>query len=156
MIRYLKLYFYLFKFSCIQYLEHRIDFLTNTLRSLGWIGVALISFAILFQQSNTIAGWNRNELLLMFGMYMLINESWYALFSENLVNFSELIRLGDFDHILLLPVSTQFISSLQNFLVFSLPNIFFSLCLVGYNLHFITRHITGVQYVISGLLVLNG
>lgn len=156
MKRYLKLYFQFVKFSALQFLEHRVYFFTHLLRSLGWIGVALISFQILFQQSPIIAGWNQNELLLMYGVYMLINETWKALFSENLPTFPELIRLGDFDHILLLPVSTQFVVSLQSFLIFSLPNIIVSLGLIIYAASRLTLHVSMLHVVVAGLLILNG
>ncbi len=155
MIRYLSLYYHLVKFSIINEMEYRFDFLANVARYVVWVIVAYIGFLVIFQQTTTIVGWNKNEAFVLFGVYMLIDEIWFALFSRNLNMISEYIRLGTLDYILLRPVSTQFLVSLKELLLVSVPNVFIAFGIIGYYLHQADVQRTFLQVLIGGLLIVN-
>lgn len=156
MRRYLALYYHFFLFSLISRMEYRFDFVMSALRSLGWVGVTILTYTILFTQTSEIAGWSKEEVLVMFGIFMIIDESWNAFFSDNLVRLSDYVRLGELDHILLLPLSTQFFVSLRHVLIFTIPNIIIGFGVALYYLSQLSITISWWQYAISLLLIVNG
>jgi len=156
MKRYLTLYYHFFLFSLVSRMEYRFDFVMSALRSLGWVGVTIITYTVLFSQTPNIAGWSKEEVLVLFGIFMIIDESWNAFFSDNLVRLSDYVRLGELDHILLLPLSTQFFVSLRHVLIFTLPNIVIGFCVTGYFLTKLSLDISWWQYLLTAFLAFNG
>ncbi len=156
MKRYITLYLAFIKFSVSSRLEYRLDFIANALRSLGWFFVAIISFNVLFQQTNTIAGWDKNEALTLFGIFMCINEWWYTLFFMNLTRIPEYVQKGDFDSLLLKPISTQFIATMKFFMIFTLPNALLSFFVILYYSSIVSKKISLGDYILTAFLTFNG
>lgn len=156
MKRYLTLYYHFFLFSLLSRMEYRFDFVMSAIRSLGWVFVTIVTYTVLFTQTQTIAGWTKEEILVMFGIFMIIDESWNAIFSDNLVRLSDYVRLGELDTILLLPLSTQFFVSLRHVLIFTLPNILIGLGVTLYYLSQLSLSLPWWHYLIAIALVING
>jgi ABC-2 type transport system permease protein len=136
-------------------LEYRFDFVANVLRGLGWIIVSLISFSVIFAQSPTISGWNKHEAFVLFGMYVCLNEMWWMFFSLNLQEIPKKIQSGQLDYELLLPISFQFLTSLRQFLPYSLPNLLVGIGIVIQNMYYSGHSISIVQFFLTILLVIN-
>lgn len=156
MKRYLRLYFYFVKFSIISRLEYRFEFIANTLRSIGWLLVSLFGFAVIFSQTKLIAGWTHEESLVLYGVYLFINEAWYSFFFVNLSEIPDLIQSGEFDFILLKPISTQFLVSLRQFMIYSVPNMVLGLGIVIHFSSNVTKHVTILDYLFGFILMMNG
>lgn len=156
MRRYFRLFFYFFRFSLMERLEYRLDFFLNIARSIGWIFVAIIGFTVIFQNTPVLAGWNKYQALTLYGVFLCINELWYMLFFLNLTRVPYNIQSGQFDYILLLPISTQFLVSLRQVLVFTFPNAVLSLFVIGHYSSLAVEHIPISTYIMTAFLVLNG
>jgi ABC-2 type transport system permease protein len=84
------------------------------------------SIAIIFQFRDSIGkdtGWTRYPFFVFLGTVMVVNSLMQTFFLPNLREFSEMIRKGNLDFVLLKPIDTQFLvtfnrvdwSSLANF-----------------------------------------
>lgn len=85
-------------------MQYRVSFITGTLASLGATGTELVALLILFQQFDELAGWQVGEVALLYGLASVafgLNEMVAAGFDQ----FPHLIRRGEFDRLLLRPVS---------------------------------------------------
>src|SRR6185312_3229309 len=84
------------------------NFINSTISSVGWGIISIISMYILTAKTSSIYGWNRNELLLLAGVYSVSIGIFHTIFSRNFDRFSKVIHLGDLDSILLKPIDSQF------------------------------------------------
>lgn len=156
MKRYLTLYAHLFRLSFIRRMEYRFDFFLNMLRSFGWLLIGMLGFSILFSQTSTIAGWNKHEAFLLYGLFVFINELWYALFFINITNIPRYVQYGQFDYLILLPVSLQFLVSLKEVLSFALPNAFFAIFIIVGQYVALGQSIGAGSLLVAVLLIING
>lgn len=156
MIKYLRLFYHLFYYSLQSRLEYRMDFVANVIRSLTTILVGYIGFSVIFDNTSYLAGWSKNEALVLFGIFLFINELWRVLFFLNLGMLPSYIQKGDLDGLLLKPISVQFLISLRHSLVFAIPNVIISVFVIGYYSSKITPAIEAFKYIGMGVLMLNG
>lgn len=85
-------------------LEYRADFLIGMFSfMLMQIGSVVFLYSV-FQYVPEINGWNYNELLFIYGVY-LIPKGLDHLFTDRIWNLAGLIRLGDLDRYLLRPIN---------------------------------------------------
>ncbi|MFH1602048.1 MAG: ABC-2 family transporter protein [Candidatus Shapirobacteria bacterium] len=131
MKRFIKLFLHYFKINLAREMGYRSNFFVWTLVNLGWLLVTLIFFDILYGHTNLVGGWNINQVLVLLGVHNLIQSVLYSAFYSN---FGELIRMinkGQLDLILLKPVSSQFLASINRFnLNNSLSGLLFSPILI--------------------------
>lgn len=155
MKKHLRLYYYLFRYSLMSRLEYRMDFFSRLLRSVGAVLVGFIGFTIIFQNTTFLAGWSKQEAMVLYGFFFFINELWYVLFYMNQIKFPEYIQTGELDGLLLKPVSILFLTSLRHILVYPLPNIFIALAITWYYASQIPT-VTFFRYFVALLLAFNG
>ncbi len=120
---YLRLLTIFYRFSFLRELEYRVNFLTNVVMSLLWMGWGIVSATILFQVRNRIGDWNYNEVLMVIGLYTMFTGVIEAFFRPNVTNIIEQIRDGTFDFVLLKPVNAQFYASLRSIVIWRLFDI---------------------------------
>jgi ABC-2 type transport system permease protein len=85
-------------------MQYRASFITGTLASLGATGTELVALLILFGQFGELAGWQVGEVALLYGLASVafgLHELVVAGFDV----FPQTIRRGEFDRVLLRPVS---------------------------------------------------
>ena len=73
----------------------------------------LTLFEIIYRQVVAIDDWSREEYFAFMATGMLINSLVEAFFMPNCANFSELIRTGNLDFVLLKPIDPQFLVSFE-------------------------------------------
>ncbi len=101
-------------------LEYRANFVANTALSVFWTVWAALGVRVFFRFSDTIAGWDYGELLVIVGMFFTVNGLRQALFAPNLERMTEYVRNGTLDFLLTKPVNTQFIVSFRQLGVYNL------------------------------------
>lgn len=115
MKRYLKLYFHFFKNCFARELEFRFNLLTWTMMDFVFFGLMVVSVELIFGQVSSIAGWSRQEILILACVQSLFVDFFWTFIMMNLLNFSRLIRHGDFDFVLLKPINLRFYVSTRYF-----------------------------------------
>lgn len=91
----------------------RGNFLIEIVTRGFWFIAQIVLFEIIYSYVPRIDEWSREEFYGFMATGMLINALVEMLFMPNCANFSELIRTGDLDFILLKPIDTQFLVSFE-------------------------------------------
>jgi len=114
-------------------LEYRANFAANTALSVFWTVWAALGVRVFFRFSDTIAGWDYGELLVVVGLFFTVNGLRQALFAPNLSRMTDYIRNGTLDFLLTKPVNTQFMVSFRQLGVYNLldPVLGISLSAIG-------------------------
>lgn len=132
--RYLRLYFYLTRFSLESVLIYRINSLLIGLAPIIWMATAVIFLSAIFRESKEIAGWGFWELILLTGVQEIIYLASWVTFLGNLISFTYSINKGTFDITLLRPVSHRFLVSFGSVDITSVLSIVNSIVLISLSL----------------------
>ncbi len=131
---YLKLLGIFYRSAIAGELEYRLNFWSNVLLSLFWLAWSVLGVRVFFVHADRIAGWSYDELLIVLGMFFVMNGFRELLLQPNLGRMSEYIRLGTLDYMLTKPINSQFLVSLRNLDVFSLNGVLLGGGLIVYSL----------------------
>jgi len=112
-LRYLRLYYHFFRNSLIRLFEFRFNVFILSVVQIVWLGVMLGSITLIFGQVDSLAGWRKQEVLILAVIAMLFHDIMEMLFMGNLQRFSYYVRHGEFDFILLKPVNARFLASFR-------------------------------------------
>lgn len=104
MIRNMKLYGSFLVASLKRMIEYRVDCLIGMVSQIAFQIIELIFIWVIFQNTDNIAGWDFEHLLLLYGVMMLSVSINDVLFDSTYNIGNRLIRKGKFDTILLRPV----------------------------------------------------
>lgn len=104
MIRNIKIYFSFLVASFKKMMEYRVDFIVGMISQIAFQIIELIFIWIIFQNTDNIAGWKFEDLLLLYGVMMLSISVADLFFNSTYGIGKRLIRNGKFDTILLRPV----------------------------------------------------
>src|SRR5437016_3139114 len=109
-LRYLRLWLVLGRFGLIRELAFRTNFLVKVIVELMWLGIMLIFYHTIFRHTSggTVAGWGEAQFLFFVGCYFAMEGVIETFFLGNCGDFSDLIRSGDLDFVLLQPIDEQF------------------------------------------------
>jgi len=111
--RYIRVWLMFFRNSLVREMTFRGNFLIELVTRAFWFAAQLVLFEIIYRQVPAIRDWNRDEYFAFMATGMLINALVEAFFMPNCANYSELIRTGNLDFVLLKPIDTQFLISFQ-------------------------------------------
>jgi len=112
-IRHLKLYWKLVRFSASLETEYRFSFLMEILVEILYFAVTLLAMRVIFWNVTEIAGWSFYQLLTLYGINMVFSELVLGLaFIFNLRRLPEKVLYGGLDVILTKPINSQFVVSL--------------------------------------------
>ena len=126
-MKYLKLYWAFFRASFQADIEFRANFASRIVTDIIWYVAQIVSFEVLFNYTNTLGGWNRDQVRVFLGFLFLMDGLHMMMFSENLDFLSANVRKGGLDLLLTKPVSSQFIISCQRVSTAHLANIVMAL-----------------------------
>ena len=90
-------------------LAYRADTVVNILLNLMWLGWELLSLGIIFNNTDTIGGWDFGELIALLGVFRLVHTLMIALIWPNTEKFNQSIRDGSMDYTLLQPINSMFL-----------------------------------------------
>lgn len=131
-MRYLRLWLRFVQTAAIREAEYRLNLAIGILERLGQIAVAVISILLIYRFTARVAGWTAAEVLMLVGIYRVMEGLINLLVAPNMMAVSGYIRRGDLDFLLLRPVSSQFLISLRLLSLPELANILVGLGLIIY------------------------
>ena len=129
---YLRLWSRLAANAAVRELEYRANFAIGVGEGAVEVALAVLTFALLYQFTDQVAGWSQAQILLLVGVYRAELGVFGLLFTPNLLRLSGYVRDGEMDYFLLRPVSSQFLVSTR---VLNLPegaNALIGLALIAY------------------------
>jgi ABC-2 type transport system permease protein len=120
----------LFKINIQQELAYRVDTLVNILTSLMWLAWELIGLGIIFSNTDNIAGWSVGDILVLLGVFRIINTFMMMIVWPNTEKFNRGIREGTLDYTFLQPMNSQFMVSLSRIVIWNAWNIIIGIALI--------------------------
>ncbi|WP_437202686.1 ABC transporter permease [Planctomicrobium sp. SH664] len=131
---YLRVWLTFARNSLVRELTFRANFVIEVITRMFWFTAQIVLFEIIYSKVPMIQDWNRYEYFAFMATGMLINALVEAFFMSNIANLSELIRTGNLDFVLLKPIDTQFLVSLESVDYAMVNQVLLSLALLWYSL----------------------
>ena len=117
--RYLRLLRIFWSNALATELEYRVNFWSNALLSLFWLGWAAAGIGVYFRFTDEVRGWSYPEMLVVVGLFFAVNGVRQAVITPNLARITEYVRLGTLDFLLTKPVDSQFMVSFRHMGVYN-------------------------------------
>ncbi|QEG23959.1 ABC transporter permease [Mariniblastus fucicola] len=139
---YLKVFLTFARNSLVRDMSFRLNFILTCFSSVSWALMNFLLFKIVYQHTESIGvgtGWYENEFFIFLGTIWIINSLIQTFFMTNAEEFSEMIRTGNLDFVLLKPIDTQFLISFPRVNWAQIPNGLLGLALVIYSLGELTN-----------------
>jgi len=111
--------------------EYRANFAFGVVRQFASLVLTIFGFGVLYQYTDSVAGWSRAEILVLLGIFWTFNAVWDLLL-DGLSEISRDVRYGTLDFVLLRPVSAQFLLSLRRVSLLDLLNVALGVALITY------------------------
>lgn len=122
--RYIRTYFDFLKAKIKVELEYRANLFIQLLGNLTIFVTNIIFVDVLFSQFNEIAGYTRNEVIFIFGIYTIVRILYDVFLTRGIMDISSAIIDGEFDFYVQKPINTIFLFIVNGFQVFKLSDIF--------------------------------
>ena len=145
--------------SLVRDMTFRSNFIIDTVSSMSWVFMNLGFYALIFEYTPMIGegtGWGKYQFFLFLATTLLINSLVQTFFMPGADEFSELIRTGTLDFVLLKPIDTQFLVSLQRMQWSSVGNLLLGMLLMVYSLTKVEYHPGPLQVVLYPVYVACG
>jgi ABC-2 type transport system permease protein len=113
-----------FRLGAMNELAYRVNFVTQFFQAFLSLGLALGGLAIVFNQTDTLAGWYPAELTALVGIYILVGGLISLVIQPSMQRFMEDIRLGTLDFMILKPEDAQFLISVRQIEIWKLIDVF--------------------------------
>ena len=110
-LRYFRLIGSLGRYALARELAFRGNFLVKVAVEALWLFILVAFYRTVFARTSGIAGWPEDQYMFFVGCFFAINGLIETLFLANCDEFSELVRTGDLDFLLLKPIDEQFLIS---------------------------------------------
>ena len=136
-----------FRNALVREMTFRGNFLINLVTRAFWFTAQITLFKIIYSNVDFISGWTEPQYFAFMATGMLINAIIETFFMPNCANFSELIRTGNLDFVLLKPIDTQFLISCEKMQLAMVNQIVLALSLLGYALYQIGEPLSFFQIV---------
>jgi ABC-2 type transport system permease protein len=95
-------------------LEYRANLLLDLFQEVVIISTSLIAVLVLFSQTTAINGWSLPQMVVLLGVYYIVQGAQAVVFETSFERFMEHVRLGTLDFILIKPLSSQFMVSTRH------------------------------------------
>ncbi len=137
-------------------LAYRADTVVNILLNVMWLGWELLSLGIIFNNTETIAGWGFGELIALLGVWRLIHTLMMALIWPNTEKFNQSIRDGSMDYTLLQPVNSMFLVTFSRIMIWRFWDLILSFVLIAVGINMSGSIVTAPQFLTFILLTVSG
>ncbi|MCA9052281.1 MAG: ABC-2 family transporter protein [Planctomycetaceae bacterium] len=142
--------------SLVREMTFRGNFLIEVVTRAFWFSAQVLLFHIIYSRVGVIQDWSQYEYFGFMATGMLINALVEALFMPNAAEFSELIRSGNLDFVLLKPIDTQFLVSCQRVDLSDISQMLMAGGLLWYSVSNAGVDVTAGRVAMYLLLVLTG
>lgn len=144
------------RYSIVRTLMFRGDFFIWALVELFWMSVNLLMISVIYQHTDSIAGWSKYEMILLVGTSMLIQRFLMGFFWSSIFEMGRNIRSGNFDFFLAQPGNVMFMATTRKLDPDGLINSLVAMAVVTYAAHQLGLHPGALDLVLYALLVACG
>ena len=144
------------RYSLVRAMMFRGDFIMWALVEFFWMGANILLVSIIYDHTDSIAGWTKYQMLLLVGTTQLTQRLLMAFFWSNLFELGRNVRSGHFDFFLAQPGSPLFMVSTRKFDLDGLVNVPVALAIVIYAARQLHLHPSAAQLATYALFVVCG
>ena len=152
----LRVFWTFFRLGAMNELAYRVNFITQFFQALLSLGLALGGLAVVFNQTDTLGGWQPSELLALVGIYLLVGGLINLIIQPSMQRFMEDIRLGTLDFMILKPEDAQFLISVRQIEIWKLIDILLGLGVLVVALVRLGTQLSLLQALAFGVALLAG
>ena len=129
-MRYLRLFAAFVRAEAQFGLEYRANLALEALNELVIVLTSLAAVLVLYDHTSQLNGWTLPQMLVLLGVYYLVQGAQAIVFEPSFERFMEHVRLGTLDFILLKPANSQFMVSARHVQVAQLGQVALGFVLV--------------------------
>ena len=111
--------------------EYRADLVLDLFEEVVIVVTSLLAVLVLYSHTGVINGWTQAQMIVLLGVYYVIQGAQSVIFEVSFERFMEHVRLGTLDFILMKPVNSQFMVSVRHVRVQQLGQVILGLVMVG-------------------------
>jgi ABC-2 type transport system permease protein len=141
-------------------MAYRANFWIQTFESLLSMATALATIAIVFNQTDSLGGWQRAELISLLGVYFLVLGTINLVVSPSLGRFMEEVVDGRLDFTLTKPADAQLLVSISEFRIWKILDVILGLIVLSMGLltkaeatSFASALVFGITLLAAGAIV---
>jgi ABC-2 type transport system permease protein len=112
-MRYLRLWRQFVITAFVREAEYRFNFVVVVAEGTAQLVLAVLTTLLIYRFTPEIQGWTRADLLMLVGIYRVVDSLIALQIAPNMHEITRQIRSGEMDFLLLRPVSSQFLVSLR-------------------------------------------
>jgi ABC-2 type transport system permease protein len=152
-VRYLRLWRRFLITAIVREAEYRVSFLVAVVEGIVQVVLVALTFELLYQFTGELAGWTRDQVLVLVGVYRVADGLIALQVAPNMRALPDDVRTGALDFHLLRPAASQFLVSTRRYVLPEAVNV-----LIGLGLIVVAGARAGVDWdpvdVASSLLLL--
>lgn len=156
MTRYARLYWAFLRTGLMQELAFRGNFLIRVGTELLWFALLCLFYEVIYQKTNSIAGWSQYEYLILVGTHFIATGLVETFFMPNFTELAEKVRSGKLDFALAKPVDEQFLLTTQSLDWATFTNVAYGIGMVVFSLARLGEVPTAATCVIFAVTLLAG
>jgi ABC-2 type transport system permease protein len=118
--------------SLVREMEFRGNFVIGLIRQALWLAAFLFLIDIIFRNTESLAGWSRNEVVIILALSRVVEGTIGVLFTDNIMRLTSTVQKGTFDFILTKPLPSQFAAFFTRLSYESIGNVLTGLILLVY------------------------
>ena len=145
-----------FRLGAMNELAYRVNFFTQLFQAVMSLVLSLGGLAVVFNQTDTLAGWRPAELVALVGIYILVGGLINLMIQPSMQRFMEDIRMGTLDFMILKPEDAQFLVSVRQVEIWKLIDIIMGLGVLVIALARLGAQIGVMQALSFGVALLAG
>jgi ABC-2 type transport system permease protein len=122
-LRYLRLWSGFGRFGLARELAFRGNFIVKVTVEILWLCILIFFYRTVFARTTVVANWTQAEYLFFIGCYFAVEGFIETFFLENCNEFADMVRTGDLDFCLLMPIDEQFLVTCRKIDWSTAPNL---------------------------------
>jgi ABC-2 type transport system permease protein len=130
-MRPLRLFWSFFRIGAMNELQYRANFAIQVVQSFISLGTGLAVLALVFSQTASLNGWSQPELLVVMGVYVLMNGIVQTAIQPNMEKLMEDVRQGTLDFVLTKPEDGQVLVSVREVRIWHAVDILVGVVVLG-------------------------
>jgi ABC-2 type transport system permease protein len=145
-----------FRLGALNALQYRGNFFAQLVQSLMALGTALAGLAVVFGQTDHLAGWRPEELVALIGVFQMVAGLIGLVIRPSMERLMEGVRLGTLDFTLTKPADAQLLVSVRQVETWRLVDVVLGLAVLSFAVTRLEERIGIQQAAAFGLTLLAG
>jgi ABC-2 type transport system permease protein len=156
MTKYLRIWLASMRYSITRTLMFRFDFMLWATVELFWMTVNLLMVVVIYDHTQSIAGWSKWQMMLLVGTSLLIQRFLMGFFWSSIFETGRNIRSGYFDYFIAQPGNILFMASTRKIDLDGLVNSIVAMGVVIYAARQLGLHPSATDLIVYILMLFAG